>query len=290
MRRSKIEIARPRIVSYFNRKRTKIFKYNKLSSIFSARRKIWNLPVSLSFRQFVDFLLENTDLKFVDLDFPHRRYPVFTWGEASVYQVVGALEKSAYLTHYSAMFLHNLTKQIPRNIYLNLEQRPKSFKDASLEQDRIDRAFSNKPRITSNIAVLGDYRIFMVNGMHTKQMGVESTETERGIPARVTGLERTLIDITVRPFYSGGIFEVLEAFRRARGAFKPSALAGMLKKLSYIYPYHQAVGFYMERAGYPKKDLKQFKDMKQRFDFYLTHRMKKKEYSEKWRLFFPKGL
>lgn len=32
---------------------------------------------------------------------------------------------------------------------------------------------------------------------------------------RVTDLERTLIDIAVRPAYSGGVFEVLEAFKNA---------------------------------------------------------------------------
>jgi hypothetical protein len=42
-----------------------------------------------------------------------------------------------------------------------------------------------------------------------------------GIP--VTNLERTLIDITVRPDYAGGVQNVLDAFRIARAAFGADA-------------------------------------------------------------------
>ena len=34
---------------------------------------------------------------------------------------------------------------------------------------------------------------------------------------RVTDLERTLIDIAVRPEYAGGVYEVLNVYRLAKG-------------------------------------------------------------------------
>ena len=39
--------------------------------------------------------------------------------------------------------------------------------------------------------------------------------------------------------------EVLEAHRAAR-----DELMATLKKLGHLYPYHQAIGFYLERAGF----------------------------------------
>ena len=104
-------------------------------------------------------------------------------------------------------------------------------------------------------------------------------------------IERTLIDITVRPVHSGGVTEVLKAFELAREKVSVNRLAVMLKKLAFIYPYHQAVGFYLERAGYrPFVDRSCFKEMPREFDFYLEHGMKAKEYVKEWNLFIPKGL
>jgi predicted transcriptional regulator of viral defense system len=116
-------------------------------------------------------------------------------------------------------------------------------------------------------------------------------DSPEGGRIRVTDVERTLIDVTVRPVYAGGPFEVLKAYKVARPKVSVNKLAATLKKLDYIYPYHQAIGFYLERAGvYTESSIALLRKFDFKYDFYLTHQIKEKAYSERWRLYFPKGL
>jgi hypothetical protein len=83
---------------------------------------------------------------------------------------------------------------------------------------------------------------------------------------------------------------VLEAYRRARDQVSISKIITTPKKLDYVYPYHQAIGFYLERAGHPSKHLSRLKDLGLDLNFYLAHDLKKKELNKQWRLFHPKGM
>ena len=107
---------------------------------------------------------------------------------------------------------------------------------------------------------------------------------------RVTDFERTLIDATVRPAYSGGIAVVAKAFELAKDSVSVNKLASYLRKLRYVYPYHQAIGFYMERAGYEEPLLKLMEHFPIEHDFYLQHAMKSPVFNKRWRLFVPKGF
>lgn len=152
-------------------------------------------------------------------------------------------------------------------------------------------AFRRRQRVTKNIAKLGKLRIIMLNGKHTGQLGVTEMRDEAGRAFSITGLERTLIDACVRPAYAGGPVAVLEAFCRAAPRLSPERLASTLRELEYVYPYEQAIGFYLERTGhFTSAVLDQFRQRPLTFDFYLDYAMKSKEYSPKWRVHFPPGL
>ena len=190
------------------------------------------------------------------------------------------------------MHFHKLTEPAPETIYLNAEQRPK-FRDESptLLQENIDKAFKQRPRTTTNISTHQNHKIFLLNGMHTDNLGVEEVNLSGIKNCRLTCLERTLIGITVRPVYSGGVAKVLQAYKLARKKASAKKTVSLLKKLDYIYPYHQAIGFYMQRAGYDDSALKVIRESNPiEYDFYLANEMKEKDYSKEWRLYFPTGL
>jgi predicted transcriptional regulator of viral defense system len=130
----------------------------------------------------------------------------------------------------------------------------------------------------------------LLSGKNTGNLEVTERMEEGSGIIRFTKLERTLIDIVVRPHYGGGPFEIIEAYKLAREAVSVPTLIATLKKLAFVYPYHQAIGYYMTKAGYSTTHLERLKAIGLNFDFYLAHRMPETTYNSEWRLFVPKGL
>jgi hypothetical protein len=136
------------------------------------------------------------------------------------------------------------------------------------------------------------YRAVILNGKHTDRLEVSQMSAPEGSGEllEVTKIERTLIDIAVRPAYAGGVEQVLAAFQRAKERMSVGTLIATLKRLGYMYPYHQAIGFYMERAGYEPVKLARLKALGLEHDFYLAHGLKDLTYDAAWRLHHPKDL
>ena len=291
MRQTRFQIAKKDIVAVFEQYDKSILSHNDIAEILRQNRAFWRLPIGLTTNAFIALLSDYTRLKRHKFSFPRETILRFSWGDTSVFSLALSLKKDCYFTHYTSLFWHNLTNQIPKTIYVNYEQSKKKSGDAGLSQDRINRAFSNAPRISSNIAAFGDYQICLLNGKFTGRTGITEITTPEGDKIMVTDMERTLIDIAVRPSYSGGIHQVLNAYKKAAAEVSINKLSAMLKKLDYIYPYHQAIGFYLRRAGvYTETQIGLLKKFDFNYDFYITHQMKDADYSEEWRLYYPKGF
>jgi len=212
----------------------------------------------------------------------------YIWKEASPYEIALSLKRRAYLSHATGLLLHGLNDQIPSRIFVNAEQSPKPS-SGTLTQEGIHRAFANKQRESNFVFRFNESEAVLIWGKNTGRLEVTELEYS-GRKLSVTTLERTLIDIVVRPNYSGGVFQVLEAYRRAQLHLSVGTLIATLKKLAYVYPYHQAIGFYMERAGYPENLYGRLRELGLQYDFYLTYGLKEKEYVSDWRLFVPKAF
>ena len=291
MAKTRLEIARGDIVTLFDSVAVTVLKRSEISRILQENRQFWRLAQSTTCSKFIEFLVQRGRMRVVRLDFPSRPETRYVWGDASLHEVLLSLRPDSFFCHYTAMQLHELTDQVPKSLYVNAEQGRKIARDTSLEQGRIDTAFARRPRVSKNSCVYEGQRIYLLNGKHTGKLGVIDSVGPNGQSIRVTDVERTLIDIVVRPMYSGGVAQVLEAFRLARERVSVNKLVGMLKKIDYVYPYHQAIGFYLEKAGgYRDSQIALLKEIEQAYDFYLAYQMKEMDYSSRWRLFFPKGF
>jgi hypothetical protein len=291
-RRSSTE--RSKLFGFFDSADQRVFTEAQLSAILKEYGSEWRLPQTMSKRRFIDLLTTEGKLRhieFTPINHPSaRRISRYTWGEASPFQMGLSLQsKGAYLSHGTAVFLHSLNDQIPTTIYVNREQSPKDFGTSELTQAGIDRAFAGKQRESTFVYTFGQWRFVLLAGKHTGRLEVSDLRFGDEL-LDVTKIERTLIDIVVRPVYAGGTFQVMEAFRNARSRISVSTLIATLKKLDYVYPYHQAIGFYMERAGYDPAQYGRLKALGLEYDFYIGHGIREPEHNSDWRLFFPKGL
>jgi len=256
-------------------------------------------PQSLTEGRVIQFLLENTKAARVDI-VPepsaksvkgqlYRSKPRYVWPDTTPFSVALSLRANSYFTHATAVFLLGLSQELPGTIYVNCEQSPKPS-PVLASQGAIDQAFKANPRVSKYAYSFMDSRIVLLSGKHTGRLEVSEVRYINGEFYPVTKVERTLIDCVVRPTYAGGIFHVRDIFANAKDRVSANVLAVTLRKLGYVYPYHQAIGFIMERTGYPSNQFERLRDLGLNYDFYLAHRMAETKYDASWRIHYPSGF
>lgn len=291
MGKTRLDLARKDIVAFLKDDERSVFSLKELGEIFRENSEEWRLAMYTSRSSFADYLREKRVLQKLTIKFDENtkivRYGLR--GEFSKVEFFLSLASNSYLSHYTAMGYHQLTEQIPKTYYVNKELTPKYIKPTPLTQEGIDSAFSKPPRVSHKVATYKGDRVVLLNSKNSNELGIVK-ELWDGRFVRMTNIERTLIDCAVSPDYAGGVYEVAKAFRLARDKASSNKIYAMFKKLDYIYPFHQVLGFYLENAGFDSVVIRRFAEMPMPHKFYLTKGMEGADYVEKWRLFVPKSF
>ncbi len=290
--RTKLVRGETRILAAISPHPGRIYTRPELAEPFRRLRREGTLAKSTTLDAFLNFLVIRKHLISVSLESKEyskeaKRYCV---GPPSPFALAASLRKNGYLSHGTAAYLHRLIKTPPPGIYLNVEQSAKPARNSPLSQLAIDRAFAGKQRHSKLSYENGNLKVMILAGKNTGRLGVEPSTHPEALGTKTTNLERTLIDVTVRPAYAGGIHQVLNAFEVARERVSAPALASILDQLNYSYPYAQAIGFLMSRASYRADSLEPFRSRVSQFKFHLAHGTKNPAYNDDWKLFIPKGL
>lgn len=291
MRTNAFDTSKALIEAYFDQSAKKSFTVKALDLVLGQNRSLWSIPESKTVENFITFLEKRSQMNSSTLYRTDNNdaLRLFTWRTTDQLTVFTGLKNNAYYSHYTALFLHGLTEQVPKTYYLNFEHSGYQInRDTELKQTNIDKAFSKEQRKAGEQFSFNQSTVILLNGQYTNRLGVVA-HTEGDIHYAHTDLTRTLIDISIRPAYSGGVFEVLKAYKSAKSQLDSNKLKAYFNQMGFIYPYHQLIGFYLEQASYPESTLKLFEETMD-LNFYLTYNMKNPQFNERWKLFYPRGL
>ncbi len=285
----KMEKNRENILSFFNTN-AHFYYIKELRQFYNESINKKFIYPSTTFNAFLKFLLNNKIYEDkIIFNFPSKKYTRYFVKTPNLFEAIQSISTKAYFSHYTAVEYHNLTNNLPKTIFINIEKsKPlKEVTKKSLSQEEINKAFYMPPRISKNLTIKGIYTINLLQSKYSNNLGIINTNYHN-ININITNIERTLIDITVSPYYCGGCYEVLNAYKKAKGRVNIKKMHEILLKLDYIYPHHQAIGFYLEKAGYSEKDLSFF-DYNKNLRFFIQRELKEKnrKYSERWNLFYP---
>jgi hypothetical protein len=274
---------------FFEWSEQRVWSHGSLCNLLERHAPEWGLGAKP--RKALNQLLR-LGLPIREVDFPELRPPCkrFCWGEPSALEVAMSLHPAGYLAYESAMYLHGMMRSEPTTVYLNIEQ-DKEGSSSGLAQERIDEVFQRPPRLTNARAKYLNCELRVPNPKKTGNYRVITANHPRHGELRLTDLERTLIDIVVRPEYGGGSAQIADAYQAAAPRVLLPELITALDELAFAYPYHQAVGFHLHRTDhFTLEDLEPLRSMNMGFKFYLERQIEEPTFNETWQIWYPRAL
>ncbi len=274
--------------SHFRRLPPFIFWPNEISQFIAKHRREWG-GSSFSIAELLEILLEQELV--IRAEFVSKEYGMivrYLHGEHSTNELALSLQRDSFLSHRTALAVHGMASPGDM-IYVNREQSPKNQPDG-ITQAGIKLAFRNRQRQSKYIFDNSGVKYVLLSGKNTGRAGVTQIKAPSGETVDVTDTERTLIDIVVRPAYTGGIEQVADVYAGRVNGIDVDHMIDLLNRFGFVYPYHQAIGFLLERSGLSNTDCRKFEALGKKFDFYLDYGMKRATFNKKWRLHYPASL
>jgi len=213
----------------------------------------------------------------------------------SPYEIAGGMFPKGYFCNLSAVYYQSLTNQVPKTVYVCIESNAKK-KGANdeLTDSKLRQAFLKPSRHTKFSFGFRGFDIVVIERMEGTGSGVASSKTSSGLlpsSARVAGVERALIDAVVCPQYSGGVSSIPDYFKHARGKIDVRTFINIYRELDFIYPYFQAIGFFLERTGMPEIAAAVRAEFTPKNKFYIDHSAKASwKYDDRWMIYYPEGV
>src|SRR3546814_7595297 len=121
--KSRIVVALPKIIDLLIGSCKNAFTPSYLEHVFDEYKDVWRLPLSMDLNRFIKGVSEAGSIPLHTFSFegvPDKR--VLHFEEASIYEISANIFPDSYLSHYSAVVAWGITEQIPKTVYIKVEQ------------------------------------------------------------------------------------------------------------------------------------------------------------------------
>ncbi|MBC7540164.1 MAG: hypothetical protein H7281_15170 [Bacteriovorax sp.] len=200
-----------------------------------------------------------------------------------------------YLGNLTAMYFLGLTDQRPKSFYICNESLPATTEPFEYSVDKVKMSFMKSHRTTQRYFEYSDHQYYFLEKQFMNGVGIidyilkDDELGETKIP--MSNIERTFLDSIISPQYSGGITQVLESFKDQKINIKE--LKKYYDALVPKYPYWQKIGFVLD-LNTDNKSAKEWRKLffnEEMKDFFLDKEYRSTwNYSEEWKIFYPKGI
>lgn len=280
--------------------------YSELPKVFSSKQILKQIDELQEAHGFSDSLKQKITSKkeMLDLKYQGRnKLNLFCKkdqsAEVTAIDILLSLQvnyKNSYASHYTALYLLDLVQQKPKDFMVSLAikdsyKRPKK----EISQFLIQQLFMKPSKVTSNYFSFKSNNYYILERTKDSYVGIVhkrfNFEKGKDVILAITDKERTLIDCLMAPQYSGGLLNVVNAFKEQD--FEINRLFEYYDTLNPIYPYWQNIGLFFDNSGnskLAKEWMKCFKN-KNSVTFYLDHNFRTNwSFSEKWSVYYPEGV
>jgi predicted transcriptional regulator of viral defense system len=262
-----------------------VYTVQALSEIIYNYAKAINTRVDCDPLDYIHYYVQQGLIQHIVLRGPQDEVNRYTLSPPSPLALAGSLKSGIHFSHRTAAWLHGLIPQDPATYYVAFEVPSSHSRGSALQQESIDTAFAKAQRQSGTIYTWEGLSFVLLRSLETGSRSIETREE-----VRLTCLERTLLEMTMRPAYSGGPVMIVRAYKAALSRVSVKNMIGLLKRLELIYPYHQSIGFYLSRAGYQGRELTQLARMPRPYRFYLDYGMQAPLFDLQWNVYYPQAL
>lgn len=213
-------------------------------------------------------------------------------------EVAMGVSHKAYICYQAALFLNELSDQVPNTLHVGIERPKTSSKSKAPElwDDFVLRdAFAKPPRPHKKVALFGNQRIVLLERAYSGNAGVESrtfSSLTKGKTIHVTGLERTLLDCAISPEDAGGISNVIDAFAEAANQIDIQKMIRLYRGFGLKYPHWQRIAFILKHftdSRIADKWMNAFGKPKNKFYAMKGYKLNWR-YDDETQIYYPPGL